>query len=48
MAKRLLLLGLAVVLAVGMTVCVSATEPQLEFRLLQVHSGLTYSSMTAH
>ena len=35
-------------MAIGMTVCVSAAEPQVEPRLLQVHSGLTFSGTTAH
>lgn len=48
MKRRLLSFGLAVALAVGMTVCASAAEPQVEPRLLQVHSGLTFSGTTAN
>lgn len=48
MKKRLVSFGLAVVLAVGMAVCASAAEVQVEPRLLQVHSGLTFSGTTAH
>lgn len=46
--KKLLSIGLAVALATGMTVCASAAETQIEPRLLQVHSGLTFSGTTAH
>ena len=46
--KRLLPLGLAVVLTIGMTICASAAEPQIEPRLLQVHSALTFSGTTAN
>ena len=48
MKNRLLSFGLAVALAVGMTVCVSASEPVIEPRILQSHSGLTFSGTTAH
>lgn len=48
MKKRLLSFGLAVVLAVGMTVCASAAEPQIDPRLLQVHTVLTFTGTTAN
>lgn len=48
MKKQLLSFGLAVALAVGMTVCASAAEPQIVPRLLQVHPSLTFSGTTAH
>lgn len=47
MKKRLLSFGLAVALAVGMTVCASAAESQIVPRLLQVHPSLTFSGTTA-
>lgn len=46
--KRLLSFGLAVALAVGMTVCASAAEPQVEPRLLQVHTVLNFTGTTAN
>ena len=48
MKKRLLSFGLAVALAVGMTVCASAAEPQVEPRLLQVHTVLNFTGTTAN
>lgn len=48
MKKRLLSFGLAVALAVGMTVCASAAEPQIEPRLLQVHTVLNFTGTTAN
>lgn len=48
MKKRFLTFGIAIALAVGMTVCASAAEPQIEPRLLQIHSGLSFTGTTAN